>query len=185
MIVLDSADTVADKQVCFANDYGDGDTSGGSFWGAGVDDNATATDSNFVIAYDANSQASMGGDDDILRLRTNGSAVLSGDFKASSIHTHSDTASASGTATVTVGDGGMGIWAAQFGNGNDAEYKCGFWWSMNGNSSVQVHTVDTGANGNSANCDITMSAGNTTISAAFGSKSGGTGALKIMSLGFN
>ena len=30
-----------------------------------------------------------------------------------------------------------------------------------------------------------MSAGNTTISAAFGSKSGGTGALKVMNLGFN
>tara|TARA_R110002020_G_scaffold64119_1_gene170475 strand:- start:372 stop:1124 length:753 start_codon:yes stop_codon:yes gene_type:complete len=68
MIILDSADTVADKQICFANDYGDGDTSGGKFWGIGVDDSET----DFVIAYDANSQASMGGDDDKMRISSGG-----------------------------------------------------------------------------------------------------------------
>ena len=77
MIVLDSADTVADKQICFANDYGDGNTSGCSFWGVGVDDNATATSSDFVIAYDENSQASMGGDDDKLRIKTTGATKIS------------------------------------------------------------------------------------------------------------
>ena len=146
-----------------------------------------ATEESLVITDGANASTLYVKDEHVGIGTASPSALLdvNGSIKGSSVHTHSDTASASGTATVTVGNGGMGIWAAQFGYGNDAEYKCGFWWSIAGNSSVQVHTVDTGANGNSTNCDITMSAADTTISAAFGSKSGATGALKVMSLGFN
>ena len=69
MIVLDAQDSVADKQICFAEDYGSGSTSGGDYWGVGVD---ASEGPDFVIAFDANSQASMGGDDDKMRISSGG-----------------------------------------------------------------------------------------------------------------
>jgi len=151
--------------------------------------NEAQTDIDFRVESDAHAHCFfVRGSDGKVGVQTSNPAStfeVNGDLMASTVATHSATASASGTATVTVGDGGMGIWAAQFGNGNNSQYKCGFWWSMNGNSSVQVHTSDTGTNGVSTNADITMSADDDSISAAFGSLSGATGALKVMSLGFN
>ena len=73
MIVLDAQDSIADKQICFAEDYGSGSTSDGQYWGVGVD---ASEGPDFVIAYDQNSQASMGGDDDKLRIKANGNTGI-------------------------------------------------------------------------------------------------------------
>jgi hypothetical protein len=59
MLILESAGTASDKQICFAEDYSDGNHSGGNYWGIGVD----SSENQLNIAFDANSQASMGGAD--------------------------------------------------------------------------------------------------------------------------
>ena len=58
MIILDRADTSADHQICFAHNYGNGNQSGGNYYAIGVDD----SENRLVIAYDADSQASLSSD---------------------------------------------------------------------------------------------------------------------------
>jgi hypothetical protein len=58
VLILDQNNVVNDQQICFAHDYGAGSTTGGNYWALGVD----GSENEFVIAYDANSQASVGGD---------------------------------------------------------------------------------------------------------------------------
>ena len=69
MIILDTSNSASDKQICFAEDYVDGNESGGDYWGVGVD---ASEGPDFVIAFDADSQASMGGDDDKMRISSGG-----------------------------------------------------------------------------------------------------------------
>ena len=73
MIILDSSNSASDKQICFAEDYVTGNETGGDYWGVGVD---ASEGPDFVIAFDANAQASMGGDDDKLRIKTTGLVVI-------------------------------------------------------------------------------------------------------------
>jgi hypothetical protein len=58
VIILDTNNTETDQQICFAHHYGAGNETGGKYWGIGID----GSENDFVIAYDANSQASLGGD---------------------------------------------------------------------------------------------------------------------------
>jgi len=69
MIILDSSNSASDKQICFAEDYVGGNETGGDYWGVGVD---ASEGPDFVIAFDANAQASMGGDDDKMRISSGG-----------------------------------------------------------------------------------------------------------------
>jgi len=74
MLILDTQDSASDKQICFAEDYGSGNTSDGQYWSVGVD---ASEGPDFVIAYDANAQPSMGGDDDKLRIYSTGATKIS------------------------------------------------------------------------------------------------------------
>ena len=74
MVILDAQDSIADKQICFAEDYGSGSTSDGQYWGVGVD---ASEGPDFVIAYDQNAQPSMGGDDDLVRITAGGIMTFS------------------------------------------------------------------------------------------------------------
>ena len=57
VIILDHNNTETDMQIVMAHHYGTG-SNGAHYWGVGVDGSAN----DFVIAYDASSQASMGAD---------------------------------------------------------------------------------------------------------------------------
>ena len=58
VIVLDANGTTTDHQICFSKDYGTGGTTGGNYWGIGVD----GSENKLVFAYDPNSQASLSAD---------------------------------------------------------------------------------------------------------------------------
>ncbi len=58
MIVLDANGTTTDHQICFSKDYGTGGTTGGNYWGIGVD----GSENKLVFAYDPNAQASLSAD---------------------------------------------------------------------------------------------------------------------------
>ena len=73
VIILDSNNTVADKQICFTNHYGTGGETGGNYWGIGIDDSAN----QMKIGFDANSQASMGGADDLVKITSDGDVTVS------------------------------------------------------------------------------------------------------------
>ena len=55
IIVLDANGTTTDHQICFSKDYGTGGTTGGNYWGIGVD----GSENKLVFAYDPNAQASL------------------------------------------------------------------------------------------------------------------------------
>ena len=58
MIVLDANGATTDHQICFSKNYGTGGTTGGNYWGIGVD----GSENKLVFAYDPNSQASLAAD---------------------------------------------------------------------------------------------------------------------------
>ena len=58
MIIFDAADTSTDHQICFTHNYGNSNQSGGKYYAIGNDD----SESTLVIAFDANSQASLASD---------------------------------------------------------------------------------------------------------------------------
>ena len=58
LIILDADGVTTDHQICFAKDYGSGGTSGGNYWGIGVD----GSENKLVFAYDPNAQASLSAD---------------------------------------------------------------------------------------------------------------------------
>jgi len=70
MLILESAGTASDKQVCFAEDYGSGNETGGNYWGIGVD----SSENELNICFDADTQASMGGPDTVMSIESDGSA---------------------------------------------------------------------------------------------------------------
>ena len=58
MIVLDANGATTDHQICFSKNYGTGGTTGGNYWGIGVD----GSENKLVFAYDPNAQASLAAD---------------------------------------------------------------------------------------------------------------------------
>lgn len=56
--MLDANGTTTDHQICFSKDYGTGGTTGGNYWGIGVD----GSENKLVFAYDPNAQASLSAD---------------------------------------------------------------------------------------------------------------------------
>jgi hypothetical protein len=58
IIILDADGATTDHQICFAKDYGSGGTTGGNYWGIGVD----GSENKLVFAYDSNAQASLSAD---------------------------------------------------------------------------------------------------------------------------
>lgn len=58
LIVLDADGATTDHQICFSKDYGTGGTTGGNYWGIGVD----GSENKLVFAYDPNAQASLSAD---------------------------------------------------------------------------------------------------------------------------
>lgn len=73
IIILDADGTTTDHQIVFAKDYGTGSTTGGNYFGVGVD----GSENDFIIAFDANSQASMSADK-ILSLTHDGNLAVDG-----------------------------------------------------------------------------------------------------------
>jgi len=55
LIILDADGATTDHQICFSKDYGTGGTTGGNYWGIGVD----GSENKLVFAYDPNAQASL------------------------------------------------------------------------------------------------------------------------------
>ena len=62
IIIFDRNGTTTDHQVVFAHNYQSGGQSGGNYYGIGVD----GSENKLVIAYDANSQASLSADAKVL-----------------------------------------------------------------------------------------------------------------------
>jgi hypothetical protein len=58
VIVLDANGVTTDHQICFSKNYGTGGTTGGNYWGIGVD----GSENKLVFAYDPNAQASLSAD---------------------------------------------------------------------------------------------------------------------------
>ena len=73
LIILDADGATTDHQICFAKDYGTGGVTGGNYFGVGVD----GSENDFIIAFDANSQASLAADK-ILSLTHNGNLAVDG-----------------------------------------------------------------------------------------------------------
>jgi len=75
VIILDHNNTETDMQIVMAHHYGTG-SNGAHYWGVGVD----GSENDFVIGYDASSQASMGADQ-LLTIQHDGDVnVKSGDL---------------------------------------------------------------------------------------------------------
>jgi hypothetical protein len=75
VIILDHNNTETDMSIVFAHHYGNG-SNGAHYWGVGVD----GSENDFVIGYDASSQASMGADQ-LLTIQHDGDVnVKSGDL---------------------------------------------------------------------------------------------------------
>jgi len=73
IIILDADGSTTDHQICFAKDYGTGGVTGGNYFGVGVD----GSENDFIIAFDANSQASLAADK-ILSLTHDGNLAVDG-----------------------------------------------------------------------------------------------------------
>ena len=73
IIILDADGATTDHQIVFAKDYGTGGTTGGNYFGVGVD----GSENDFIIAFDANSQASLAADK-ILSLTHDGNLAVDG-----------------------------------------------------------------------------------------------------------
>ena len=58
IIIFDANGVTTDNSIVWSKDYGTGSTSGGNYWGIGVD----GSENRMVFAYDANSQASLSAD---------------------------------------------------------------------------------------------------------------------------
>ena len=112
IIVLDSNDTVADKQICFTNDYGTGGETGGNYWGVGIDD----SENELNIAFDADSQASMAADS-LLAIASGGDVtVKSGNLVMGTAGKGIDFSANSGTAGASsqlLDDYEEGTWTVQ------------------------------------------------------------------------
>ena len=72
IIILDGNGTSTDKHIVMAHEYG---ASSGHHWSMGVDQSANSGAGQFVIAYDANSQASFT-DDDFFNITSSGSVGI-------------------------------------------------------------------------------------------------------------
>ncbi len=71
VIILDADGATTDHQIVFSKDYGTGGTTGGNYWGIGVD----GSENRLVFAYDANSQASLAADSKMI-LDSNGNVLF-------------------------------------------------------------------------------------------------------------
>ena len=91
MIVLDANGATTDHQICFSKNYGTGGTTGGNYWGIGVD----GSENKLVFAYDPNAQASLSAD---------AKMVLD-----SSGHVGIGTTTLTGSGTPDETDGGTGV----------------------------------------------------------------------------
>ena len=78
IIILDADGATTDHQIVFAKDYGTGGTSGGNYWGIGVD----GSENKLVFAYDPNAQASLSADAK-LAIDSSGSILLGQDLNTS------------------------------------------------------------------------------------------------------
>ena len=77
IIILDRNGTSTDHQICFAHHYNTGSQTGGNFFGLGVDDDQN----DFILAFDANSQASLAGDK-IVRVTSGGNMAIDGSYSS-------------------------------------------------------------------------------------------------------
>jgi len=73
IMIFDADGNTTDHQIVFAKDYGTGGTSGGNYFGVGID----GSENDFIIAFDANSQASLAADK-ILSLTHDGNLAVDG-----------------------------------------------------------------------------------------------------------
>jgi hypothetical protein len=73
IMIFDADGTTTDHQIVFAKDYGTGAVTGGNYFGVGVD----GSENDFIIAFDANSQASLAADK-ILSLTHDGNLAVDG-----------------------------------------------------------------------------------------------------------
>ena len=71
LIILDADGVTTDHQICFSKDYGSGSTSGGNYWGIGVD----GSENKLVFAYDPNAQASLSADAKVV-LDSSGEVII-------------------------------------------------------------------------------------------------------------
>jgi hypothetical protein len=126
VIILDSNNTSSDKQICFANHYGTGNETGGNYWGIGIDDSAN----QMKIGFDANSQASMGGADDLVKITSDGDVTVS-------------------TGDLIFGTAGKGVCLGVTSN-TDAntldDYEEGTWTPTLTCSTSGSYTLDSGSN---------------------------------------
>jgi len=106
IIILDADGATTDHQIVFAKDYGTGGTSGGNYWGIGVD----GSENRLVFAYDPNAQSSLAADAKVV-LNSSGNlliggtgAVINADSKLG-VHGRID-ASASGTTPLSLNRSG-------------------------------------------------------------------------------
>ena len=73
IMIFDRNDSSQDHQICFAHNYQSGGQTGGNYFGIGVDD----SENDFIIAFDANAQASLAADK-ILSLTHDGNLAVDG-----------------------------------------------------------------------------------------------------------
>ena len=71
-LILDTNGTTTDTQICFAEDYGTGGETGGNYWAVGID----GSENELNIAFDADSQASLGGGDSLLAIDSAGDVTV-------------------------------------------------------------------------------------------------------------
>ena len=82
IIILDGNGTSTDKHIVMAHEYG---ASSGHHWSMGVDQSANSGAGQFVIAYDANSQASFT-DDDFFNITSTGLVGINTASPETAIH---------------------------------------------------------------------------------------------------
>ena len=73
IMIFDADGNTTDHQIVFAKDYGTGGVTGGNYFGVGID----GSENDFIIAFDANSQASLAADK-ILSLTHDGNLAVDG-----------------------------------------------------------------------------------------------------------
>ena len=73
LIILDANNTTSDQGIVWSKNYGTGGTSSGQYWGLGVD----SSENQFILAYDANAQASFAADAKVM-FDANGRVYLKG-----------------------------------------------------------------------------------------------------------
>ena len=107
VIILDHNNTETDMQIVMAHHYGTG-SNGAHYWGVGVDGSAN----DFVIAYDASSQASMGADQ-LLTIQHDGDVnIKEGDLIFGTAGKGVVLGATSNTAANTLDDYEEGTWTA-------------------------------------------------------------------------